>query len=72
MVAFWFDQVTYVCEGCNNLQDSNSVFMITDFNIFPINNFGTAKFWWIVGLTALLRLFQRKNSPFLSAVFIAA
>ena len=25
-----------VCEECNNLHDSKSLFMITDFKIFPI------------------------------------
>ena len=25
-----------VCEECNNLHDSKSLFMITDFEIFPI------------------------------------
>ena len=31
IVVQWFDQVTYVCEKCNNFQDSKSIFMITDF-----------------------------------------
>ena len=35
-VALQFDQVTYVCEKYNNFQDSNSIFMISDFKIFPI------------------------------------
>ena len=30
MIAQWFDQVTYVCEECINLQDSKLVFMITN------------------------------------------
>ena len=36
MVAQWFDYVTYVCQECNHLQNSKSIFMITDFKIFPI------------------------------------
>ena len=36
MVAKWFEQVTYVCEECNNLQDTKPIFMITDFKISPV------------------------------------
>ena len=38
------------------------------FKNFPNNVFETARFWWIVNLTAVLHLLQRKSSPFL--VFI--
>ena len=31
---------------------------------FSNNAFETAEFWLVVGLTAILRLLQRKNSPF--------
>ena len=31
-----FHQITYVCEEYSNSQDSKSIFMITDFNIFSI------------------------------------
>ena len=34
MVAQWFDQITYVCEVWNNLQDSKSIFMKADFKNF--------------------------------------
>ena len=27
---------TYVCEECNNFQDSNFIFLFSDFKIFPI------------------------------------
>ena len=38
---------------------------------FRNNAFKTAILWFIVGLTAILRLLQRKNSTFLqSVVFI--
>ena len=36
--------------------------MISDFKIFPKNALETAEFWCFVGLTAILRLLQRKNS----------
>ena len=32
---------------------------------FPHNTFETTEFWCIVGLRAILRLFQMKNSIFL-------
>ena len=52
------------------------MFMISDFNIFPKNAIETAEFWCIVGLTAILRSLQRKNSTFLksawSVIFIVA
>ena len=35
MVALYFDQVTNVCEENDIFQDSNSIFMICDFKIFP-------------------------------------
>ena len=35
------------------------------FSNFPNNAFETTEFWCIVGLTAILRLLQRKNSTFL-------
>ena len=42
--------------------------MISDFQN---NSFETCEFWCIVGLTAILRLLQRKNLTLLeSAVFI--
>ena len=31
-----FDQVTYVCEKYSNFQDLKSIFMNSDFKIFPI------------------------------------
>ena len=36
MVAYWLDQVTYVCEKCNNFQVPKSIIMISDFKISPI------------------------------------
>ena len=58
MVAQQFDQLTYVCEEYNNLQDSKLVFIISDFKIFQKMlqrqlNFG------VVGLTAILRLLKK-------------
>ena len=38
-VASWFDQVTYVCEECNNLEDQINIMIndfSNDFKIFPI------------------------------------
>ena len=46
--------------------------MISDFEI-PNNAFHAVEFWWIIGLTVILRLLQKKSSTFLSsAVFIVA
>ena len=46
--------------------------MIGDFKTSN-NAFHAAQFWWIVGLTVILRLLQKKNSTFRSsAVFIVA
>ena len=53
----------------SNFQDTKSMFMIRAFKIFK-HVFKTDKFWFIVGLTAILRLFQWRNSTFL--VFIVA
>ena len=40
--------------------------MIGDFNAqCPNNALETAEFWYIVALTTILRLLQRKNSTFL-------
>ena len=55
-LVFW--QVTYVCEEYNHFQDSKSIFMIGDFNIFPIMllrqlNFGV--------LSVYLRLLATKE-----------
>ena len=36
MVAQQFDQFTYVCDEYSNFQGSKSIFMISDFKIFPI------------------------------------
>ena len=36
MVAYQFDQITYVYEECNNFQDSKLMFMISDIKIFSI------------------------------------
>ena len=47
-----------VCRLGSNFQDSKSIFMIGDL-------FETAEFWCIVGLTAILRLLQRKITFFL-------
>ena len=41
------------------------MFMNSAYKIFSIIAFDTAKFWFIVDLTAILRLLQRKNSTFL-------
>ena len=58
MVAQYFDKVTYVCKEYNHFQDSRSIFMIGDFNIFPIMllrqlNFGV--------LSVYLRLLATKE-----------
>ena len=44
--------------------------MISDLKIFPILLFETAELWCIVGLTAILRLLQRKNFTFPLPVFL--
>ena len=36
MVAQQFHQITYVCNKCNNFQDSKQILMISDFKNFPI------------------------------------
>ena len=41
------------------------MFMISDENLLK-DIFETAEFWRFVGLTAILRLLQRKNSTFIS------
>ena len=35
-VAYWFEQLTYVCEENSNFQDLKSIFTISHFKIFPI------------------------------------
>ena len=40
-------------------------------NIFSYIAFKTAEFWCIVGLTAILRLLQRKNSTFPEVLIVA-
>ena len=57
-------EVTYVCLEYSNFRDANSIFMISDFNV-PSNAFGTAELSCIVGVTAILRLLERKTSTFL-------
>ena len=66
MVAQSFDLLLLicVCEECNNLHNSKSIFMITDFK-FLNNVFEAAEFWCIVGLITILRLLQRENFTFL-------
>ena len=64
MVSLWFDQVTSVLEECNNLLESKSIFMICDFNFFPIILLRQAEWWCIVGFKTTLRLLQGKNSIF--------
>ena len=63
MVAKWFEQVTYACEECSNLQDTKPIFMITDFKISPV-------------VLSVLQLFlvncKGKTPLSLSAVFIVA
>ena len=44
ILGYWFDQVTFVCKECNNLQDSKSILMIIDFKIFPIMFLGQLNF----------------------------
>ena len=44
-----------LCEEHNNFQDSKSIFMMNE----------KGDFWFIVGLTATLRLLKMKNSTFL-------
>ena len=63
--------MTYVCEKCNNFQDSKSIFMNTNFRNFSNNAFEMAEScsWWIVGLTTILWLLQRWNSTFLDLLF---
>ena len=36
--------VTHVCQECNNFQDSKSIFIISDFKIFPIILWGQLNF----------------------------
>ena len=36
IVAQPFEQVTYVCEKYNNFRDSRSIFMVSDYKVFPI------------------------------------
>ena len=57
----------------SNFRDSESIFMILDFNVFPNNPFETAEFWFIVSLIAILGLLQRKTPLFFKTVaFIVA
>ena len=35
-LAQQFDQLTYACEEYNNYKNSKSIFMISDFKVFPI------------------------------------
>ena len=35
-VAWQFDQVTFVCEEYSSFQDSKLIFMISDFQIYPV------------------------------------
>ena len=62
MVAYWFEQETYVCEECNNLQDPKSIFMITDFKIFPITLF---RYWILVHrrFNNFLYVYCKEKSP---------
>ena len=47
--------------------------MIRDFIYFPNNAFEAADLWCIIRLTVILRLLQRKNSPFFQPlVFVVA
>ena len=49
----------------NDLQDSKSIFIITDFKFFLVILLRFGEFWYIVGLTTIFRLLQRKILIFL-------
>ena len=44
MIAQQFDQVTYFCQEYSNFQDSKSIFMMSNFSIFPIMLLGPLNF----------------------------
>ena len=62
----WDCVINYNGNGAENKKNGSHRYHIkTCSALFPSVVFETAAFWVIVGLTAILRLLQRKNSTFL-------
>ena len=59
MVAQYFDQATYVCKEYNNFKYSKSIFIISDFKIFPIKLLRQLNF----GALSVQQLFYKEKAP---------
>ena len=66
MVAWQCDQVTYVCEEYRNFQDSKSIFLTSDFKIFPILLLRQLNYWF----KSYFAFIQRENSLFFNLQFL--
>ena len=64
MVAKMFDQVTFFCEEYNKFQDSRSIFMISNFKIFPIIFFRQSNFDVLLAQYLLFVYYKATTSLF--------
>ena len=70
MVASQFDQVTYVCQECNNFHDSRSIFLKSDFKIFLIMLSRQLNFSVFLGQLLFYVYYKGKTPLFLNLQFL--